>query len=161
MPEIKSKSTSSIENAVDIYGDTLYRISLVILKNESDAEDAVQETFLKYLQKNPEFENAEHEKAWLTKVAVNKCRDMLRMRKRNAELKTEAEDNRNYTEISPIIEAMMSLPEKYRVVLQLHYIEDMKIDRIAKIINRTPSAVKMRLQKGRKLLEETYREEFC
>lgn len=161
MPEIKSKSTSSIENAVDIYGDTLYRISLVILKNESDAEDAVQETFLKYLQKNPEFENAEHEKAWLTKVAVNKCRDVLRMRKRNAELKTEAEDNRNYTEISPIIEAMMSLPEKYRVVLQLHYIEDMKIERIAKIINRTPSAVKMRLQKGRKLLEETYREEFC
>ncbi len=161
MPEIKSKSTSSIENVVDIYGDTLYRISLVILKNESDAEDAVQETFLKYLQKNPEFENAEHEKAWLTKVAVNKCRDMLRMRKRNAELKTEAEDNRNYTEISPIIEAMMSLPEKYRVVLQLHYIEDMKIDRIAKIINRTPSAVKMRLQKGRKLLKEKYGEEFC
>lgn len=161
MSEIKPKSLSVIENAVDTYGDTLYRISLVILKNESDAEDAVQETFLKYLQKNPEFENAEHEKAWLTKVAVNKCRDMLRMRKRNAELKTEAEDNRNYAEISPIIEAMMSLPEKYRVVLQLHYIEDMKIDRIAKIINRTPSAVKMRLQKGRKLLEETYREEFC
>lgn len=161
MSEIKSKSLSVIEKAVDIYGDTLYRISLVILKNESDAEDAVQETFLKYLQKKPEFVSPEHEKAWLSKVAVNKCRDILRARKRNTQLNTEIQESFNGSEISPIIEAMMSLPEKFRIVLQLHYIDDMKVEQIAKIINKTPSAVKMRLQKGRKLLKEKYGEEFC
>ena len=61
---------------------------------------------------------------------------------------------------SGIIEALASLPEKFRLVLTLHYIEDYRVEDIAKIINRTSSAVKMRLQKGRKLLEKIYREEY-
>ena len=54
----------------------------------------------------------------------------------------------------------MTLPEKYRLVLVLHYVEEYPVADIARLIGRTPSAVKMRLQKGRKLLEETYRKEF-
>lgn len=54
----------------------------------------------------------------------------------------------------------MEIPEKFRIVLALYYVDEYKVDEIAEIINRTPSAVKMRLQKGRKLLEEKYRKEY-
>ena len=70
-----------IENIVRTYGNTLYRLCFVMLGNESDAEDAVQESFIKYLQKAPSFENTEHEKAWLITVATNQCKDILRFRK--------------------------------------------------------------------------------
>ena len=59
-----------------------------------------------------------------------------------------------------ILEALMQLPDKYRLVMMLYYVEEYPIAKIAAIINRTPSAVKMRLQKGRSLLGELYRKEF-
>ena len=61
---------------------------------------------------------------------------------------------------SGILEALTMVPEKFRLVLTLYYIEEYRIEDIAKIIGRTTSAVKMRLQKGRKLLEEIYRKEY-
>ena len=61
---------------------------------------------------------------------------------------------------SGILEALMSLPEKFRLVLILYYVEEYRVEDIARIIRRTPSAVKMRLQKGRRLLEEKYRKEY-
>lgn len=69
-----------IRQSVEKYGDMLYRICLVMLKNSADAEDAVQSVFMKLFMKVPQFESDEHEKAWLIRVATNKCRDMLRFR---------------------------------------------------------------------------------
>ena len=150
-----------IENIVRTYGNTLYRLCFVMLGNESDAEDAVQESFIKYLQKAPSFENGEHEKAWLITVATNQCKDILRFRKRHPQ--TDLENLRETPQLSSdsgILEALMTLPEKFRFVLTLYYVEEYRIEDIAKIIGRTPSAVKMRLQKGRRLLEETFRKEY-
>ena len=150
-----------IENIVRTYGNTLYRLCFVMLGNESDAEDAVQETFIKHLQKAPHFENTEHEKAWLITVATNQCKDILRFRKRHPQ--TDLENLRETPQLSSdsgILEALMTLPEKFRFVLTLYYVEEYRIEDIAKIIGRTPSAVKMRLQKGRRLLEETFRKEY-
>ena len=73
----------SIESLVQIYGNMLFRLCLITLGNASDAEDVVQETFIKYLQKAPKFENSEHEKAWLITVATNKCKDILRFNSRH------------------------------------------------------------------------------
>lgn len=150
-----------VREAVEIYGDMLYRICVVMLKNQSDAEDAVQDTFMTYIQKAPQFDSREHEKAWLITVAANKCRDMLRYQKKH---RTESEDKLFYVaqedEGGLILEALSMLPEKFRVVLTLYYIEEYKIDDIAEIIGRSSSAVKMRLQKGRRLLEEKYRKDF-
>ena len=154
-------TADSIREAVDNYGDMLYRLCLVMLKNTADAEDAVQETFIKYMQKSPMFNGEEHEKAWLITTASNKCRDMLRYRKRHtAESEELLADYAIEKSGSGILEALMELPEKFRIVLTLHYIEEYKVDEIAEIISRSPSAVKMRLQKGRKLLEEKYRKEY-
>lgn len=153
--------TGDIETILKQYGDTLYRLCIIMLKNNADAEDAVQETILSYYRKAPAFRDGEHEKAWLIRVATNKCRDILRFRKRHPQL-----DDGNISEAaynpsdSGILEALTALPEKYRLVLTLYYIEEYRIEEIAKMINRTPSAVKMRLQKGRRLLETRYREEY-
>ncbi|HNZ98853.1 sigma-70 family RNA polymerase sigma factor [Ruminococcus sp.] len=147
--------------AVEKYGDMLYRISLLILKNTADAEDAVQETFIKYFTKAPEFADGEHEKAWLITVATNKCRDMLRCRTRH---ETESEELLNTYAVeksdSGILEALMELSDKYRIIMVLFYVEQYKIDEIADITGVSVSAVKMRLSRGRKLLEEKYRKEY-
>ena len=150
-----------IETIITKYGDMLYRLCLLMLKNESDAEDVVQETMIKYLRKAPSFESEEHEKAWLIRVATNGCRDVLRFRKSHPLLDDDCLSSISWEDSdSGILEALTSLPEKYRLVLMLYYIEEYRIQDIAKIINRTSSAVKMRLQKGRRLLEKIYREEY-
>ena len=150
-----------LEKLMQMYGNKLFRLCLVTLGNASDAEDAVQETFIKYLQKAPGFRDEEHRKAWLLTVATNQCRDMLRFKKRHpvADMDEIKEFTNEKTE-SGILDALMFLPEKYRVVLVLHYVEEYNVDAIAKMIGRTKSAVKMRLQKGRKLLEQVYRREW-
>lgn len=155
------QSIDCVREAVHKYGDMLYRLCFVMLRNTADAEDAVQETFIAYTTKSPVFSDKEHEKAWLLKVASNKCRDMLRFRNRHqltelSELEAVVQDD----ESSHILEALMELPEKFRLVLTLYYIDEYKVKEIAEIIRKTPSAVKMRLQKGRKLLEEKYRKEY-
>lgn len=155
------QSIDCVRTAVCNYGDMLYRLCFVMLRNTADAEDAVQETFIAYTTKSPVFSDKEHEKAWLLKVASNKCRDILRFRNRHqltelSELEAGVQDD----ESSHILEALMELPEKFRLVLTLYYIDEYKVKEIAEIIKKTPSAVKMRLQKGRKLLEEKYRKEY-
>lgn len=152
---------STIRTAVEKYADMIYRICIVMLKNDADAEDAVQETFLKYVQKSSAFECEEHEKAWFITTATNKCRDMLRFRNRHS---AESENSlMNYStdsESSYILDALMEIPDKYREILVLHYVEGYKVEEIAKHIGKTASAVKMRLSKARKLLEEKYRKEY-
>ena len=132
------------------------------VESYADAEDAVQESFIKYMQKAPIFTDQEHEKAWLLKVASNKCRDIIRYRSRHFTEPEEVLGNipAMDRESSHILEALMELPEKFRLVLTLHYVEEYKVDQIAGMIGKSPSAVKMRLAKGRKLLEEKYRKEY-
>ena len=147
--------------AVETYGDMLYRICLVMLKNSADAEDAVQETFIIYIQRSPAFKSESHRKAWLITVATNKCRDMLRYRTRH---KTESEELLNgyaiEKEESGILDALMELPEKYKTPLMLFYIDQYKLDEISDIMGISLSAAKMRLSRGRKLLKEKYRKEY-
>lgn len=154
------RTTGGAEEAVRVYGDALFRLCLVMLGNAADAEDAVQETLVKYLQKAPSFADGAHERAWLITVAKNQCRDMLRARRRHQPLSLDClEDVGADPAESGILEALLSLPEKFRLVLTLYYVEQCSVGDIARIIQRTPSAVKMRLQKGRRLLHEKYTKE--
>lgn len=150
-----------IERLMQMYGDKLFRICLITLGNASDAEDAVQETLVKYLQKAPVFKGEEHKKAWLLTVATNQCRDMLRFKKRHPIVNMdEIREVTSETTESGILDALMLMPEKYRMVLMLYYVEEYSIENIAKMVGRTKSAIKMRLQKGRKLLLDVYRKEY-
>ena len=151
----------NIERVIRVHGDRLLRMCAVMLGNADDAEDAVQETVIRYFQKAPQFENEEHEKAWLLRVASNRCRDMLRFRRRHPQ--TDIDSLYDLAAEQPacdILDALMTLPEKFRLVMLLYYVEEYRVGEIARIIRKTPSAVKMRLHKGRKLLGEIYRKEY-
>ncbi|MDY5007378.1 RNA polymerase sigma factor [Candidatus Allofournierella merdipullorum] len=153
-------SPAAAQAAVEAHGDRLFRLCLVLLGSTADAEDAVQETLLKYLQKAPAFETPEHEKAWLLRVAANHCRDVHRRRARQPQTPLEELDlSAPDAEGREMLDALMALPEKFRAVLVLHYVEGYRVEEVAKIIGRTPSAVKMRLQKGRRLLAQQYGKE--
>ena len=147
-----------ITSAAEVYGNTLYRICLVSLGNSADAEDAVQDTFLKYIQKAPAFESGEHEKAWLIRVAVNTCKDIIKCRRPQVDIDTVQHSVQEQGD-SEVMAALMSLPEKFRTVLVLHCVEGYSVNETAKMIGKTPSAVKMRLQKARRLFEEAYKGE--
>jgi len=160
MKHTSVRPADAIEKIVDTYGNMLFRLCLITLGNASDAEDVLQETFIRYLQKAPDFENAAHEKAWLITVATNKCRDMIRFRSRHrfVDLAEMSEYTQEPTD-SGIIEALLAVPDKFRVVLILYYVEEYRVEEIAKMIGKTSSAVKMRLQKGRRLLREAFEKE--
>ena len=161
MRSSSSRSPDEIENMVRVHGDMLFRISLVMLGSEYDAEDVLQETVIRYMQKAPAFNSPEHEKAWLIKVATNLCRDMRRYRMKHPQISIE--DLQSYVsdpESCGIVEALMTVPEKFRIVMLLYYVEEYRVEEIANIIGKSSSAVKMRLKKGRKLLEEIYRKEY-
>ena len=151
---------AAIERVVYQYGDMLFRICFIMLGNIADAEDVVQETMIGYMQKRPVFASVDHEKAWLITTARNKCRDMMRFRMRHPQIELEElQIIAPELEEQGILESLMYLPEKYRIVLVLYYVEDYRINEIAAMLHKSPSAIKMRLQKGRKLMEEKLRKE--
>lgn len=159
------RPTDVLEEILNQYGNILFRYALMMLGTTQDAEDVLQDTLLTYWQKAPEFNSKDHEKAWLLTVTANRCRDLLRKRVRHGEFEMDSiaeltDMEKDMTEDSGILEALMHLPEKYKKVLYLYYVEEYRIEEIAGIIGRTTSAVKMRLKKGRQLLGEQYRKEF-
>lgn len=151
-----------VEFIVDQYGDMLYRLCLVRLANEADAEDAVQDTYLKYIKKRPKFDSEEHRKAWLIRVAINLCRDIQRQKRARL-----SEDIESMAQIctdenedgSEVIRTLMLLPEKYSSVMMFHFVEGQDYKTIAKVIGRSESAVKMRIKKGRELFIKIYKGE--
>lgn len=136
--------------------DRIYRLCFAYLKNTTDTEDAVQNTFLKFLRFSPAFENSEHEKAWLIVTASNVCRDQLRhwWRRRDS-----LEDHRELPapaqpEIDETLEAVLSLPDKYKASVYLHYYEGYSSAEIAAMLKKPPSTIRTYLQKGRELLRK-------
>lgn len=136
--------------AVMRYSDMLYRICIVMLCNEQDAQDAVQDTFCRYLEKKPVFRDAEHEKAWLIRVAANICRDMLRFRTRHPKISIdEVENTLAKPEQRETLRELLELPVKQKAAIYLHYVEGYSVKEVADIMGITEGAVKMRLRRGR------------
>ena len=148
-----ARPADGAEDILDKYGNNLYRICLITLKNQADAEDALQDTLVRYLQKAPRFESEEHQKAWLIRVAVNICRDMLRKRRYHQE-ELENIPVPQVDEQQSALDALLTLPEQFRIPMTLHYVEGYSVAELAKLLSLTQSAVKMRLSKGRTLLRE-------
>ena len=143
----------------DQYHNMVYRIALVSVQSQQDAEDIVQMVFLKLLEGKARPMPG-HERAWLTTVTVNACRDLMRW---NGRRKTEPlEETIPFSdpEESALFEAVTALPKKYRMVVHLHYYEGYTCDEISHLLNITPSAVSMRLHRARNLLRSTLKEDF-
>ncbi|MDE6212589.1 MAG: RNA polymerase sigma factor [Lachnospiraceae bacterium] len=143
----------TIEEVVKEYSPMLYRICVVMLGNEADAQDAVQDTICKYLERAKGFRDKEHEKAWLIKVAQNRCRDMRRFHLRHPQVELE-EINAGYEdpEYSDVLAELIRLPLAVKVAVYLHYIEGYKTTEVSEILGISVNAVKKRLQRGREML---------
>lgn len=151
----------TIEEAVTAYSNMLYKICIVMLRNEQDAQDAIQDTFCRYLEKRPDFADSEHEKAWLIRVAANICRDMLRFRTRHPKVSIdELTDSLATPDDHDILTELMEIPIKHRTVIYLHYVEGYQVREVASILKISEPAVKKRLQRGREQLRLSWKEAY-
>ena len=160
MTQKVNKSEEEIKELVDKYSSLIFRISYCILCNPEDAEDAVQETLLKYITKAPEFNGEEHRKAWLIKVAANISKNMLMFRLKRETVNLDDIENIGIGENDyETFELIMSLPAKQKVVMTLYYVEGYRSAEIAEIIGISEDAVRKRIQKGRELLKKEFEKE--
>lgn len=139
------------------YQDMVYRIALHAFGSPQDAEDAVQEVFLRLYTEEKPFEGPDHLRRWLIRVTVNVCRDALRSpwRKRRVFLEELPETPVfDRPEQGELYREVMGLPEKYRTVLYLFYYEELTVKEIGEILGLRTSAVTTRLHRARAKLKE-------
>jgi len=148
-----AKREASFEALYKEYAPRLYRFCLIQMRNSADAEDVLQEVFLKRIDQAPVFRSAEHERRWLYQVALNQCRNEQK-RKHRTEVPLEIADRVALAaEEQALLEEVAALPEKLRTVIHLHYYEGYSVQEIARIVGITVSGVKMRLKRGREALK--------
>lgn len=138
----------------------IYAISYLYLHDSSDAEDVVQTVFLRYIERGIRFQDDEHAKAWFLKCAKNDCISRLRRNKRRKEDANGNMDQYAAEELpdTPLFDVMMTLPEKYREVLYLRYVEEQSDRQIAALLRKNESTVRTRLQRAREALREKWNE---
>ncbi len=153
----------SVEAVFQEFGNMLYRVAFVMMKNAFDAEDVVQDTLIKYMEhrkRGSVFETEGHRKAWLIRVDINLCKNRLRFYKNHPKIGME-QLSRYYEEKEDtrLMDSLLLLPSRYREVLLLHYVEGYQGKEIAQMLGISESAVRKRLERGRgklrDLLEET------
>lgn len=151
------RSEQEVNRAVEQYADTVRRICLVHLKNYADTEDIFQTVFVKYLLHTAPFASPEHERAWIIRVTINACKDLLRsvFRRRTLSLEEVAEQPAPADEHRAVLQAVQALPAAYRDVVYLHYYEGYTAPEIAGILGKNVNTVYTRLTRARGLLRQT------
>lgn len=152
----------SVEEAFRLYGDRVFSAAFSICRNREDADDIVQDTFLKYYTKQIDYIEESHLKAWLLRVAINRARDITgAFWRRNRVSWEDYMDELEFAEPEDrsLFEAVMRLPEKYRIVIHLHYYEEYSIEEISATLHSAPGTVKSQLSRGRKLLKSMLTED--
>ena len=153
------RAQDEMQRVVEEYSSSLLRAAYSLLKNREDSEDAVQETFLRYMEKAPVFTSREHEKAWLLRVAVNISKNHLSsawFRKRT-DLKEDIPALEQ--EEKEVLESVLKLPAKYRTVIHLYYYEGYTAAEVGELLGLGPSTVRTRLARAREKLKAQLREE--
>ena len=151
------QSEREVNRAIERYSDMVRRICLIHLQNSADTEDIFQTVFLKYVLRSMPFENEEHEKAWLIRVTVNACKDLRRsfFRSRTVSLDSLLEmPAPNRQDHREVLEAVLSLPGKYKDAVYLHYYEGYSIEEIAVIMHKNASTLRSRLSRAKELLRK-------
>ena len=151
------RSEEEAGRAIDLYGDTVRRICMVHLKNAADTEDIFQTVFLKYVLHSPDFNSPEHEKAWIIRVTVNACKDLLKsfFHSKTLPLDTlRAVPAKGTEDYSDVLEAVLSLPAKYKDVVYLYYYEGYRAEEIGRLLGKKANTVYTLLTRARQLLKE-------
>lgn len=152
-------SDDSIESVIRRYSQTVYRLAFARVGNKYDADEVFQEVFMRYVRKNPKFNDEEHRKAWLIKVTVNCSKTLMSSMWYN---KTQELDDtlaiEDENDINLYYE-LQKLPAKYRDVIHLFYYEDMSLEQISKVLGRKASTVRTQLTRARAMLKNFMKEE--
>lgn len=153
--EAKNKDPDAFDRLMKTQLQKMYRIAISMLQNEEDAADAIQETVLKCWQKIGQVRNDKYFETWLTRILINQCNDILRAGKKIIYVEDMPEiiheDNYFTNEWK---EVLSSLNEKYRVVMELYYVDGFSTKEIAGMLHITNTNVRSRMARGRKQLEE-------
>ncbi len=151
------RSEQEVNKAIEQYSDMVRRLCMIQLKSYADTEDIFQTVFLKYVLSSVAFENEEHEKAWFIRVTINACKDLLKsffhrhvtsldeILERPAQMR---EDHREG------LEAVLSLPQKYREVVYLHYYEGYTASEISQILGKKVNTIYTLLTRSKQMLRE-------
>ena len=150
---------------VETYADTILRVSYTYLHSTQDAEDICQDVLLKVLNHTGHFDSAEHERAWIIRVAINAAKDLLRRHDKQGTIAlddiaepvapTGSTDRELEARAEGVLERVMALPLEYREAIYLHYYEGYSIKQIASLVHASESAVATRLSRGRSKLRPT------
>lgn len=153
-----------IGSLIDKYGNTVLRLAYTYLKNQADAEDVLQDVFLSIIEKSPAFNDETHEKAWIIRATINTCKDRLKLywnkNKCSIDDIGEMSSNDTYNIDSTVLDAVMSLSEKYRIVVYMFYYEEYSTLEIARLINKNEATVRSLLHRARKQLKTILKEEY-
>ena len=151
------RSEQEAARAIELYADTVRRICMLQLKSNSDTEDIFQTVFLKYVLYSGVFENEEHEKAWLIRVTLNACKDFMKsfFRSRTVPLDEIEELTADVPEDhSDVLEAVLSLPVKYKTVVYLYFYEQYSAVEISKLLEKNVNTVYTLLARAKTMLKE-------
>lgn len=149
--DINEKITETLEK----YSDMVRRICFLYLKNSADVDDIFQEVFLKLLQRKAPFDSDEHEKAWLIRVTINKCKDVFKnFWHRNIDPIENAElifeDNAD----KELMQVVLSLPKKYKDVIYLYYYEGYSVPEMSKLLDKKENTIYSHLHRAKALIKE-------
>lgn len=151
-----------MEEKYNKYIGIIYRTAFAYFKNKADAEDVSSEVFIKYFTSSKTFSSEEHEKAWLMRVTINRCKDILKsFRIKNTVPLDEIGDICKTSDEGTVYSAVMELPKKYSIVIHLYYFEGYSTKEIAEMFNKSDQAIRTRLSRARKILKKSLGEEFC
>lgn len=151
------RSEQEVVRAINQYSDTVRRLCMIRLKNHADSEDIFQTVFLKYALSSVAFKSDEHEKAWIIRVTLNACKDFLKSFSRQHTVSLEELIDKP-EEIPPdyryVLEAVLSLEQKYRDVVYLHFYENYTAVEISKILGKNVNTVYTLLHRSKQMLKE-------
>ena len=149
-----NRPVDQMEEIVKRNEDKLFRTAVAVMGGKADAEDAVQDVFIKLLEKQPHFESPEHETAWLIRVTVNLCRSRLRTHWWKKTVPLLDVYPAQTDEQQSIMETVIALPSKYRAVIHLFYYEGYSTKEIAEITGQKESTVREQLTRARRMLKK-------
>lgn len=151
------RSEQEVNRAIEQYSDMIRRLCMIHLKNYADTEDIFQTVFLKYVLSSVSFESKEHEKAWFIRVTINACKDLLKsfIRSRTISLDERIEQPSEMSvDDRDVLEAVSSLPQKYKDVVYLHYYEDYTAPQISRILGKNVNTIYTLITRSKRLLRE-------
>ena len=144
---------------MQLYMKDMYRTAIAILMNEEDAADALQDTILTCWEKLHTLKKPEFFKTWMTRILINHCYDIIRKSTVYENIESYEEPSKSDEYNIELKEAYASIDERYRLPMELYYSQGFRIREIAEMLSVPQNTIKTRLSRGRKQLEEYYREE--